>query len=66
MQNAYDELTQALGIARAVRQAAGSHANSMVELLTEPGVLQRVSGYRLKELKQQLAKFNMQTQRWKK
>ena len=64
MDNAFDELTRALDIARMVKRAAENNANSMADLLD--GSLRSVSEYRLARLKKELRKFNIHTGRWSK
>lgn len=66
MDNAWDEITKALSMARAVRYAAGRHANAMADLLAESGTLRKVESMgTLGRLKRELANFNIQTGRWK-
>lgn len=64
MDNAFDELTQALQVAREVERASSKNAEAMAALLQ--GNLKSVSQYRLRALKKELDNYNMHTGRWKK
>lgn len=66
MEGAWDEITKALSIARAIRYAAERHAEAMACLLSERGALRNVSSSNLTKLKRELADYNIQTRRWKK
>lgn len=63
MDNAFDQLTNALETAESVKRAAQNHSNQMARLLT--GNLRYLSPGHLKNLKRELADFNIQTGRWK-
>jgi threonine aldolase len=62
MQNAFDEIRNAMAQARDARRAVDQHANAMADLLEDS--LRSVSGYRLAKLKRALRDFNIHTGRW--
>lgn len=63
MNNAWDEIRNALVVARDANNAANYHANQMAQLLR--GRLQNVSVYVLADLKRELRDFNIHTKEWK-
>ena len=56
-------MATAITEAKIVLSAADNHAEKLAEILT--GRLRKVSEYRLKQLKRELASFNAITGRWK-
>lgn len=61
--NPFDAMRQAVREAKETLRAVDEQANAMADLLA--GSLRHVSGYRLKVLKRELAKWNASTGRWK-
>jgi hypothetical protein len=63
MNNPFDELEQAMRVAKETRRSCEMHADSMASLLD--GNLRGVSRYRLARLKKELNQYNIHTGRWK-
>ena len=63
MNNAWDEISNAMSEARAVNRAADEHANNMAELLK--GRLRHVHPYKLAVLKRELRDFDLRVKEWK-
>jgi hypothetical protein len=61
--NKFDEMRQAVSEAKTTLAAADNVAYQMGSMLR--GRLRHCSAYDLKALKRELAKFNIQTGRWK-
>jgi hypothetical protein len=63
VQNAFDEITQAISQAKEINRVCDQYTNTLVGLVE--GRLRNVSPYRLIRLKRELAQFNAATKRWK-
>lgn len=63
MQNPFDELIAALNQAESVQRVVQDNSNRLARLLT--GNLRHVGGYYLRQLKKELADYNMHTGKWK-
>lgn len=61
--NPFDAMRQAVSEAKQVQRAVDEQANALADLLD--GRLRHVSGYRLKRLKRELARWNANTGEWK-
>lgn len=61
--NAWDEVRQAIALAKDAEKAIAAHSDAMTELLI--GNLWKVSSCRLARLKRELRDFNIQTREWK-
>lgn len=60
--NYWDQMETTLDEARAIQNAADSHATRMARMLR--GRLRHVNRYVLEDLKRELRNFNMHTGRW--
>ena len=63
MNNAWDELHNALATSKAINYACDQNSNLIVELIT--GRLRKVSPRMLVKMKRELQEFNAATKRWK-
>lgn len=64
MQNAFDEITQAIRDARSLQSVVKRQSNNLAELLTPN--LRSVDAHALRELKHELQSFNATTGKWRK
>ena len=63
--NAFDELTNALAQAEEVKRAAKSNADKMMRLLLDGDAIRSVAPYLLIRLKKELQGFNIQKRAWR-
>ena len=63
MENAFDNLTEAIRNATEIDRVVRSQSNNMIDILE--GRLESVTPGRLKRLKAKLARFNAVTGEWK-
>jgi hypothetical protein len=63
MENAFDQMRDAVARAKQVNEAVDSQVNALVDLLS--GRLERVAPWKLARLKIALQRFNARTGEWK-